>query len=46
MVSHNAYKGSFNLNPYNYQHSIMNYLALYLEGNQYPEKAFQPDFEN
>jgi hypothetical protein len=46
MVSHNAYNGSFNLNPYNYQHFNMNYLALYLDGNQYPEKAFQPDFEN
>jgi hypothetical protein len=46
MVSHNAYNGSFNLNPYNYQHFNMNYLALYLDGTQYPEKAFQPDFEN
>jgi hypothetical protein len=24
----------------------MNYLAIYLEGNQLPEKAFQPNFEN
>jgi hypothetical protein len=46
MVSHNAYNGSFNLNPYNYQHFNMNYLAIYLDGNQFPEKAFQPDFDN
>jgi hypothetical protein len=44
-VSHNAYNGSYALNPYNYQHFNMNYLAFYLNGVQYPEKAFQPDFK-
>jgi hypothetical protein len=45
LVTHAAYNGSYTLNPYNYQHFNMNYLAFYLNGVQYPEKAFQPDFK-
>lgn len=43
-VEHNAYNGSDQLNPYNYQHFDLNYLAFFLNGIQYPEKAFTPDF--
>jgi hypothetical protein len=46
MVLHSAYNGSYILNPYNYKHFNLNYLAFYLNGVQYPEKAFQPDFSN
>lgn len=43
-VKHSAYNGSFHLNPFNYQHFNFNYLAFHLNGIQYPEKAFTPDF--
>jgi hypothetical protein len=45
-LSHNAYNGSYALNPFNYQHFNLTYLAFYQNGVQYPEKAFQPDFKN
>jgi len=44
-VEHNAFNGSTLLNPFNYQNFNLNYLAFYLNGIQYPEKAFTPDFE-
>ena len=46
MVSHNAFNGSFILNPYNYQHFNLSYLSFYLNGVPYPEKPFTPDFLN
>jgi len=45
-VNHNAFNGSYTLNPFNYQHFNLNYLAFYLNGIQYPEKAYTPDFTN
>jgi len=43
-VSHNAFNGAYMLNPFNYQHYGLNHLAFYLNGIQYPEKAFTPNF--
>ena len=45
LVDHNAFNGSTTLNPFNYQNFKLNYLAFYLNGIQYPEKAFTPDFD-
>ncbi len=44
-VDHNAFNGSESLNPFNYKNFNLNYLAFYLNGIQYPEKAFTPDFD-
>ena len=44
-VDHNAFNGSESLNPFNYKNYDLNYLAFYLNGIQYPEKAFTPDFD-
>ena len=45
-VDHNAFNGSYLTNPFNYQNFGLNHLAFYLNGIQYPEKAFTPDFDN
>ncbi|XP_054162179.1 uncharacterized protein F54H12.2-like [Oppia nitens] len=45
MVDHSAFNGSEIKNPYNYKNYNLNYLAFYLNGIQYPEKAFTPDFD-
>ena len=44
-VDHAAFNGSTILNPYNYQHFDLMHLSFYLNGIQYPEKAFTPDFD-
>ena len=45
-VDHSAFNGSTLLNPYNYQNFGLCHLAFYLNGIQYPEKPFTPDFDN
>ena len=44
-VDHSAFNGSTLLNPYNYQHFDLIHLSFFLNGIQYPEKAFTPDFD-
>jgi hypothetical protein len=45
-VDNAAYNGALLKNPYNYKHYNITYLACFLDGIQYPSKAFQPDFDN
>jgi len=45
-VDHNAFNGSYTLNPFNYKNFDLNHIAFHLNGIQYPEKAYTPDFEN
>ena len=45
-VEHAAFNGSYLHNPYNYQNFGLCHLAFYLNGVQYPEKPFTPDFSN
>ena len=45
-VDHQAFNGSYSLNPYNYQNFKLSHLAFFLNGIQTPEKAFTPDFKN
>jgi len=40
-----ALQGVYNLNPFNFQHFSLNFLALYINGKQIPSRAFQPEFE-
>jgi len=46
LVSNNAFNGSFKHNPFNFAHYNVNLLALYVDGQQVPAKALQPDFTN
>jgi hypothetical protein len=45
-VSNEAFNGSLKKNPFCFHHYDINYLACYLNGDQYPRRAFQPDFES
>ena len=45
MVDNGAYNGSFNKNPFNFRHYDLNFLALYVDGQQIPAKPLQPNFE-
>lgn len=46
LVSNLAFNGNRTLNPYNFNHHNLNYLALYVDGVQIPTKALQPSFKN
>ena len=45
-VSNTAFCGDYNLNPFKFEHFNISSLAIYLDGVQYPSKAFTPDFTN
>ena len=45
-TSNEAYGGSFEKNPYFFHHYHINSLACFMNGEQYPRKAFTPDFDN
>lgn len=44
-VDHSAFNGSYVLNPFYYEHFNLSYLAFNLNGIQYPEKAFTPNYD-
>ena len=44
-VANKAYNGDKFLNPFNLKHLNINFLSLYIDGNQIPSKALQPDFK-
>lgn len=46
LVKNAAENGSLEHNPFNFQHFKLNYLACYLNGDQFPSIPYQPDFEN
>ena len=46
LVDNEAYSGSFQKNPFFFQHFNINFAALYLDGEQVPTKPFQPCFED
>lgn len=43
-VSNKAFNGDRTLNPFNFQHLLINYLSLYVDGQQIPGKPLQPEF--
>ena len=45
MVHHDAFTGRKNMNPFNFLHNDIEYLALCQDGRQVPAKAFQPQFD-
>ncbi|XP_048507989.1 uncharacterized protein F54H12.2-like [Athalia rosae] len=44
LVSNKAFNGDRQRNPFNFQHFMLNYLSLYVDGIQIPLKALQPSF--
>ena len=44
LVDNRAFNGDVSLNPYNFQHCNLNYLAVNLDGQQVPWAPFQPSF--
>ena len=46
LVSNAAFSGSYALNPFNFQHGNVNYVALYREGESVPQRPYKPNFTN
>lgn len=44
LVSNTAFNGSNRHNPFNFQHYNVNFLAMYIDGQQVPANALQPDY--
>jgi len=44
-VATSGFNGTKNKNPFNFKHYGLNFLALYVDGQQIPAKAFKPNFE-
>jgi len=45
-VDNDAYNGSFQKNPFNFNHYNINFFSLVKDGEQIFSKALQPDFDN
>jgi hypothetical protein len=46
LVKNDAFNGSYKEDPFYFNHFNLNYIACYIDGVQYPSKAYQPDFSN
>ncbi|XP_038248478.1 uncharacterized protein F54H12.2-like [Dermochelys coriacea] len=44
-VDNDAFSGSYTKNPFHFKHYDINFVALYVDGEQIPTKPLQPDFE-
>ncbi|XP_053903605.1 uncharacterized protein F54H12.2-like [Malaclemys terrapin pileata] len=44
-VDNYAFSGSYAKNPFHFKHYDINFVALYVDGEQIPTKPLQPDFE-
>ena len=44
LVDNRAFNGDISLNPYNFQHCYLNYLAVHLDGQQVPWAPLQSSF--
>lgn len=44
LVKNAAENGELTLNPFNFEHFKLNFLACYLNGDQYPGIPYQPDY--
>jgi hypothetical protein len=45
LVSNQAFSGSYLINPYNFQKYDLNFLAVHIDGQQFPMKPYTPDFD-
>src|SRR5258708_15408150 len=44
LVPNTGFTGDYLVNPYVFKHYNLNYLAAYVDGVQYPAKAYKPNF--
>ncbi|XP_016403936.1 uncharacterized protein F54H12.2-like [Sinocyclocheilus rhinocerous] len=44
MVDNDAFSGSYEKNPFTFKHYDLEFLAVYVDGQQFPAKPLQPDF--
>ncbi|XP_053873628.1 uncharacterized protein F54H12.2-like [Malaclemys terrapin pileata] len=44
-VDNDAFSGSYAKNPFHFKHYDINFVALYVDGEEIPTKPLQPDFE-
>ena len=44
MVDNDAFTGSYNKNPFAFKHYDLEFLALYMDGQQFPAKPLQPQY--
>ncbi|XP_016420228.1 uncharacterized protein F54H12.2-like [Sinocyclocheilus rhinocerous] len=44
MVDNDAFTGSYEKNPFTFKHYDLEFLAVYVDGQQFPAKPLQPDF--
>ena len=45
MVDNDAFTGSYEKNPFAFKHYDLEFLAVYVDGQQFPSKPLQPNFE-
>jgi hypothetical protein len=45
-VSNEAYAGAYKKNPYFFDNYHIDSIACFINGEQFPQKAFKPDFDN
>lgn len=45
-VSNEAFNGNGDLNPFNFKNYSLRHIACYIDGQQYPQRAYSPDFNN
>ncbi|XP_056102088.1 uncharacterized protein F54H12.2-like [Rhinichthys klamathensis goyatoka] len=45
MVDNDAFTGSYDKNPFAFKHYDLEFLAVYVDGQQFPAKPLQPNFE-
>ncbi|XP_058606803.1 uncharacterized protein F54H12.2-like [Onychostoma macrolepis] len=45
MVDNDAFTGTYDKNPFTFNHYDLEFLAVYVDGQQFPSKPLQPDFE-
>jgi len=45
MVTNEAFNGTFDKNPFNFQHFKVNHICSHIDGIQFPSVAYTPNFE-
>ena len=46
LVNNEAFNGHSLLNPFNFKNYSLRHIACYLDGNQFPNRPYMPDFAN
>ena len=46
LLESEAYNGAYNKNPFDFKHFNLNFISLYVNGNQVPRTPVQPDYAN